>query len=115
MKLTDEVLSHLVAVARETAVHHVDPEPGDLIVATLGCPRPGGRLDPDAIGYLVYHGQAPLHADGTGECREVWDVRALSGSAQRDRACLRWENVDFAPVSGRVVWLIDALLALPDR
>lgn len=108
--IPDHLLSLIVGAARESAMHWQVPQAGDLVVATLECPRPNGVFDPNAIGYLVGHGDAPLNRDGTGPVREVWDVRALSDRTHGGMLCLRWENVDFAVVSPRMVALVQALI-----
>lgn len=84
---------HLTAQAREA---DIDPVPGDLVVETssLQIRNP----DPDAIGWLIAHGEAPYNEDGTGPTREVWDILPLSGRTQKDWGYQRWENADFRKV-----------------
>ena len=84
---------HLTAMARE---EDIEPQPGDLVVeaSSLQVRNP----DPDAIGWLVAHGEAPYSEDGTGQKREVWDILPLSGRTQKDWGFQRWENADFRRV-----------------
>jgi hypothetical protein len=83
---------HLTALARE---ENVEPQPGDLVVETSSAQV---HPDPDAIGWLVDHGDAPYKEDGTGPRREVWDILPLSGRTQKDWGYQRWENADFRRV-----------------
>lgn len=114
MIFTDPILSGLVAIARDlyhseraAGVPAIDPLPGDLVVAVEGCPHCASGLDPDAIGYLVAHGNAAVNADGSGPTREVWDIRTLR------RGLRRWENVTFARVTGAVASVVEAMLRAP--
>lgn len=94
--MTDaSALRLIVALAREVYLggRCRTPEVGDLVIEVTGMGRPP---DPDAIGWLAAHGRAPLHVDGSGEQREVWDVLALSGRRGAAGEALRWENAEFA-------------------
>lgn len=82
------------------------PRPGDLVVeCTHWWP------DPDAIGWLLGHDEAPYHPgdpdDGSVPMREVWDIRPVNpaaalqtfGSGPVDAyQAQRWENADFRVV-----------------
>lgn len=90
---SDTVLKLAVHAARRLSLNEREPQPGDLVVETTLF-----RLDPDAIGWLVDHGEAAYAEDGTGPTREVWDIAPLSGRHQEGRTWQRWENADFRPV-----------------
>lgn len=80
-----------------------EPEPGDLVIETTWLRR---QPDPDAIGWLVAHGEAPYAEDGTGPTREVWDITPLSGAVGVGSAgelYQRWENASFVKVPDRLV------------
>jgi len=83
---------HLTALAREEGI---EPQTGDLVVEVSHQTR---DIDPDAIGWLVGHDEAPLNEDGTGPLREVWDILPLSGRTQKDWGYQRWENAEFRKV-----------------
>lgn len=70
------------------------PEPGDLVIEITKF-----RYDPDAIGWLIGHGEAPYNEDGTGPVREIWDVVPLSGAKGKTKPYQRWENAQFAKVA----------------
>lgn len=69
-----------------------DPKAGSLVIEVTGWPgsRRGTPIDWSSIGHLVAHGEAPLHVDGSGPTREVWDIRPIGGGRS-----VRWENADF--------------------
>lgn len=102
--LTD-VLRLTVELARKLALRagrmNDNPQPGDLVVEMTKRPA-----DPDAIGYLEYHGQAPYApgdpADGSAPMREVWDIFPLNPDAELqpigDVQVQRWENAQFVVV-----------------
>jgi hypothetical protein len=106
METSDEILRLLVVATRAAALaphltpaareEDIEPEPGDLVVeaSSLQIRDP----DPDAIGWLVGHGDAPYSEDGAGPMREVWDILPLSGRTQKDWGYQRWENADFRRV-----------------
>jgi hypothetical protein len=106
METNDDVLRLLVVAARAAALaphltpmareEDIPPEPGDLVVETSSAQV--RHPDPDAIGWLVGHGDAPYSEDGTGPKREVWDILPLSGRTQKDWGFQRWENADFRRV-----------------
>lgn len=95
---SEEALALAVALSRITLEH--DPQAGDLVIETswLGAP------DPDAIGWLMWHGMAAYADDGTGPKREVWDITPLSGAlGVKDRTYQRWENAQFKKVPDHIV------------
>jgi hypothetical protein len=119
---SDDVLRLLVVMARDASLSwlrataiaggSIDPSPGDLVVEVS---HRGRHLDPDAIGWLIDHGQAAYREDGTGPTREVWDILPLSGRGQTrypepgavegapsavaiDEMTQRWENAEFRRV-----------------
>lgn len=107
--VSDAILRLLVAFARETADYTMaDPEPGDLIIEVTGFRRP---VDPDAIGWLIAHDQAPYNEDdpldGSVPMREVWDVRPLNPNAKLQtiggEQFQRWENAQFVKVADEVL------------
>jgi hypothetical protein len=101
VKLSDAELTELVKRAWRA---YLDgplvpdaPVVGDYVVEITN-----RRSDPDAIGRLFYHGQAPFHEppqlddDGDIAEREVWDVRTLSGRVGNGvDGTYRWENALF--------------------
>lgn len=96
------VLSLAVLAARTATARRGDggePEPGDLVVEVT---RLASRVDPDAIGYLVGHDDAPYSegdpTDGSVPMREVWDIRPLSGRHRKGRGWQRWEDAEFRAV-----------------
>lgn len=93
----DQLLSLLVAVAREAALRPQGRAPveGDLVVEISNL---FGTPDPDAIGFLQGHGEATYSVDNTGPSREVWDVRTLSGRGGISPGVRRWENAEFLAV-----------------
>jgi hypothetical protein len=105
--LSDGVLKAMVILARNSTPGRVDfdPQPGDLVVEITKRP-----IDPDAIGWLVGHDDAPYHEDdpldGSVPMREVWDVRPLSGRHQPGRDYQRWENAQFVGLPADVTDLI---------
>lgn len=95
----EEALRLAVALARCTL--EPDPEPGDLVVERASFRR---RLDPDAIGWLVAHGEAAYREDGKGPTRDVWDVTPLTGNPGiNGHPYQRWENAEFLKVPDYVV------------
>lgn len=99
---TDTALRMLVAAARRAAVaESVGPEPGDLVVEITRF-----DTDPDAIGWLIGHDDAPYNADdpldGSVPMREVWDIRPLNPAAKLqtigEEQVQRWENATFLRV-----------------
>lgn len=82
-----------------------EPQPGDLVVETTSM-----TLDPDAIGWLVGHDDAPYREDdpldGSVPMREVWDVRPLSDRTQQGRDFQRWENAEFAKLPDSIAALV---------
>jgi hypothetical protein len=95
------LLALAVALSRPHAYLRDDPEPGDLVVETSWMRR---GPDPDAIGWLVSHGEAAYADDGSGPTREVWDVTPLSGAPGLDgRPYQRWENAQFRKVRTELV------------
>lgn len=102
-----EVLRLAVSLAR-TRLDNA-PQPGDLVVedSWMGSP------DPDAIGWLIGHGEAPYGVDdpldGSVPMREVWDVAPLNPAAKTQyvaddgRAYQRWENARFRKVPEHVL------------
>jgi hypothetical protein len=85
-----------------------DPKPGDLVVEVTGFLA---RPDPDAVGWLVGHDDAPYNEDGTGPMREVWDIRPLRGfttDQERARGYQRWENARFVKLPDRFSHLVTA-------
>ena len=110
---SDDLLRMLVAAAR--ALHGAslrlsavgvmkqpDPQPGDLVVE-LSHRSASGFHDPDAIGWLIGHDDAPYGEgdplDGSAPMREVWDIVPLSGrGVEHPTGVHRWENASFAVV-----------------
>lgn len=114
--LTDDILRAIVAIARDgvfaataAGVPAIEPLPGDLVVRADGF----HDSDPDAIGWLVAHGNAPYYANGDGPIRDSWDVKALSGRVHGGMLWLRWQDATFARVPSRVHALVEALLRSP--
>lgn len=88
------------------------PQPGDLVVENSLW-----KIDPDGIGWLMFHGDAPYNEDGTGEQREVWDVVPLSwgyGVKPNPKQALqgfqRWENAEFVALPPKLKTIADALI-----
>lgn len=110
--LSDAVLRALVVLARNSTPGRVDfdPKPGALVVEITK-----RTVDPDAIGWLVGHDDAPYHEDdpldGSVPMREVWDIRPLSGRLQPGRDYQRWENAQFVGLPERVADLVREALA----
>lgn len=105
---TSLLLALVVAVTNQRTER--DPKPGDLVVETTM----GRRADPDAIGWLEWHGDAPYGADdpldGSVPMREVWDIIPLNPEATL-RAIdgvwvQRWENAEFQALPK---WIADEL------
>lgn len=106
METNDDVLRLLVVAARAAALaphltamaleEDIEPKPGDLVVEASSAQV--RHPDPDAIGWLVGHGDASYQEDGVGPKREVWDILPLSGRTQNDWDYQRWENADFRRV-----------------
>lgn len=95
----DNLFRLLVSVAREAVLLPNQPEPkeGDLVVEVSKF----GLTDPDAIGWLLGHGEAAYAEDNTGPSREVWDIVPLRGlltDQSRARGFVRWENAEFRVV-----------------
>lgn len=117
-EFSDEILPLVVAFAREVSgspawMPWPEPKPGDLVVETTGMGRP---LDPQAIGWLVAHGDAPYGeddpTDGSVPMREVWDVLPLDPNVVLPRGYQRWENATFRVVPD---WFVKrAGLTCPD-
>lgn len=95
----------LAAELARTRLSDDDPQPGDLVVQTTGF----GPSDPDGIGWLDYHGEAPYSPlanlnDPNVDTREVWDVVPLSGArGLGGERWQRWENADFKKVPDSLV------------
>lgn len=99
-----------VALARAPLDRDHVPEPGDLVVE---CSWFTNGPDPDAIGWLVAHGDAPYGVDdpldGSVPMREIWDVAPLNPSAKVQytdtdgRGYQRWENARFCKVPDHIV------------
>jgi hypothetical protein len=101
--VTDAELRFVVrlAINLHQPLLRTSPNPGDLVVEVTRM-----RMDPDAIGWLIAHGQAPWFAgtkvadgilDGVGPMREVWDIEPLSGRGPLHGPWRpqRWENAQF--------------------
>lgn len=105
--LSGSICKVLVLLARQATPGRVsfDPQPGDLVVEIT---KRG--IDPDAIGWLVGHDDAPYHEDdpldGSVPMREVWDVRPLSGRTQEGKDYQRWENAQFVALSPAIAELV---------
>jgi hypothetical protein len=101
LRLTVELARKLVLCAGQ---YNDDPQPGDLVVEITKRPD-----DPDAIGYLEYHGDAPYApgdpTDGSVPMREVWDIRPLNPEARTQiiggERVQRWENAEFVSLPVR--------------
>jgi hypothetical protein len=101
----ESVLCLLVRAARSASAHGgwadpwTDPLDGDLVVEISWLREP----DPDAIGWLIGHDQAPYFSDapldGSVPMREVWDVLPLNPGAKLrtidGQQLQRWENARF--------------------
>jgi hypothetical protein len=99
-----DALALAVALSRATLDWSEEPQPGDLVVEKTGMRAP----DPDAIGWLVAHGEAGYqdnpHMTPGEPTREVWDVTPLSGAlGLNGKPYLRWKNAEFVKVPDRVV------------
>lgn len=96
--LSVELARKLVLCAGQ---YNDNPQPGDLVVEITKRPD-----DPDAIGYLEYHGDAPYGPDdpmdGSVPMREVWDIYPLNPEAKLQtiggERVQRWENAQFVTV-----------------
>ena len=91
--MTDRALRLLIRLAREAFRRgecRANPKVGDVVLEVTGW-----GTDVDSIGVLLAHGDAPLHVDGTGPVREVWDIIAFSGAHNAFTGTLRWENAEF--------------------
>jgi hypothetical protein len=90
LRLTVELARKLALTGRGNN----NPQPGDLVVEMTKFPD-----DPDAIGYLVGHG------DGSVPMREVWDIRPLNPEARTQiiggERVQRWENAEFVALPVR--------------
>lgn len=103
----DSALSLAIAALRQNPQHwdRTDPQPGDLVFETTHIGRP---FDPDAIGWLIGHDEAPYNEDdpldGSVPMRVVWDVLPLRGLPieHRKRGYMRWENADFKRVPDKI-------------
>lgn len=103
--MTSEELKVLVRLARE---YHLGSRrtrharPGDLVIEVSKF-----DTDPDSIGWLVAHGQAPYERDAPigSPTREVWDVVPLSGITTDAGPSTRWENAEFVALPESVAEL----------
>ena len=99
----------ITALAREVPRDElrIDPQLGDLVIDPLAI-----TFNPEAIGWLVAHDEAPYNEDGSGETREVWHVVPLSGPVQTARygdGAHRWENATFYALPDRLAELASHL------
>lgn len=110
--ITLEQALQLAVVLGRTSLQP-DPQPGGLVVEVSSWQ---GRLDPDAIGWLVGHGQARYSDNVFSPQREVWDVTPLTWMAvggewhsvsadglemcdpPEEKPYQRWENAEFRGV-----------------
>lgn len=107
---TATALSLAVAIAKAHIDVTVGPQPGDLVVERTGF----RKADPDAIGWLIGHDDAPYGEDdpldGSVPMREVWDVLPLNPAAKLQTIggyqCQRWENAQFVKVPD---WIVESL------
>lgn len=98
---TSVALRLAIALARGGLDRSTPPVPGDLVVEVTRF-----DTDPDAIGWLVGHDDAPYNADdpldGSVPMREVWDIRPLNPDAKLQtiggEQVQRWENAEFVKV-----------------
>lgn len=117
---TPVTLRIAVILARWGSLHRPDgtvydsgrPRRGDLVVECTHW-----RPDPDAIGTLLEHGDAPYNTDGTGAVREVWDIAPLNPHARMQViACQpmqRWENADFRCVPSTIAQVLYPAIYAP--
>ena len=95
-----DIYSLAVVLARAFMKSSPLPAPGDLVVEVTKF-----TIDPDAIGWLVEHGDAAFLEDNTGPKREVWDIvplRGLSGECKA-KGFQRWENAEFMVIPDGLV------------
>lgn len=103
-----DLLKLIVELARTASLfdkgYSQDPKPGDLVVEVTTF----RDRDPDAIGWLVGHGDAPYNVDdpddGSVPMREVWDIVPLCSEAVlNDRGEQRWENATFRAINPTIL------------
>lgn len=106
----DVLLKLLVRLARY-AVEQDQPVSGDLVVEVSMF-----RHDPDAIGWLIGHDQAPYEegepTDGSVPMREVWDIiplRGLSTEQEQRQGYQRWENAEFRKLPATAADVVQGL------
>lgn len=105
-----DALKLAVVFGRTVVDFNTEPRRGELVVEVTR-----RDIDPDAIGYLVGHADAPWNRDdpldGSVPMREVYDILPLNPEAILDEyGTQRWENAMFKPVPAYVF----AKLGLPD-